>query len=187
MAMAHRVLALLLCLVPLLRAQVLEERVFLPQKDIATQREALGKLLDTVADWSILLQPPGEPTNRPWTQTNVSYCDWWGVTCCGSLLPAYQAICNEGAQSVATLQLQNVAFNATLPDVFDQLPDLQLLDISANRGAYAPQRMDCQRRGRRMWGLRRGAHMAPLHGLAYGPAMQGCCRSALDMPPAAII
>lgn len=129
-----RFLALLL-LAPFLRGQVVDEtEPFLTENDDPGMKAALNTLLALATDQSILLTPTGEPGNLPWDTPGVSYCDWWGVTCCGIQLAEYKPICRYGPQSVSGLQLQNVDFIGTLPDLFDEFPDLQLLDISSNRG-----------------------------------------------------
>jgi hypothetical protein len=82
----------------------------------------------------------GYPGISPWAAANTSYCWWWGVTCCGQTLTEELTICGAGAgswYSVSALELPAVGLKGTLPDVFDQLPDLQVLDVSYNRGVRA--------------------------------------------------
>jgi hypothetical protein len=79
----------------------------------------------------------GYPGSSSWAAANVSYCLWWGVTCCGQTLTEELAICEAGSgswYSINALELPAVGLKGTLPDVFTQLPDLQVLDLSYNRG-----------------------------------------------------
>lgn len=114
--------------------------MFLATGDVQQQRQALLELLQAVGTTSDLaaadvdLSAVGYPGVSPWGAANVSYCWWWGVSCCGTSLTAGLQICAHGNSSVSALHLPAVGLNGTLPDLFGRLPDLQALDVSYNRG-----------------------------------------------------
>jgi hypothetical protein len=124
---------------------------FSPDADLPSQRAALDTLLAAVGRTSRLPLAGaviGSPGIRPWGAPNTSYCTWWGVNCCGSTLTTSLALCEAGPNSVSGLHIVAVNLTGQLPNVFGDLPDLQLFDISFNRGV----------RGRR--GALRGAAAA---------------------------
>lgn len=151
-ALGSRALLLLLLLasgVPLVRCQRWREalRQFSPESDQAPQRAALESLLAALgAPNSTLLTTPlqvdviGSPGVVPWGTPNTSYCAWWGVNCCGATLTASLQLCSYGTNSIAGLHIVAANLSGPLPDVFDDLPDLQVMDISFNRGAARVQR-----------------------------------------------
>ena len=107
--------------------------------DLPTQRAALVQLLASFGD-SLLIQPAaqldlaGLPGSHPWNTPNVSYCNWWGVACCGTTLTEVLGLCNHGHNSISSLQLSGTELNGSLPDVFEAFPDLQQLQLSGNPG-----------------------------------------------------
>lgn len=107
--------------------------------DIPEQRQALLDILNAVGVGSELvlnnnsLPALGYPGSSSWGAADVSYCWWWGVTCCGTTLTVELPLCSS-SQSVSSLDLPAVGLSGTLPDVFQQLPDLQVLDVGHNRG-----------------------------------------------------
>jgi len=145
----RRTTAFLPLLLPLLllascaQAQKWKEalRSFSHDKDIPSQRAALETLYATLGTASTLGadsqgQLIGSPGLGPWRAANTSYCTWWGVNCCGATLTTSLKLCTVGANSVSGLHLVSVGLVGKLPDVFDQLPDLQYLDMAYNRGAW---------------------------------------------------
>jgi hypothetical protein len=114
--------------------------------DDPQQRAALVDLFNAIGRNSDLaaanstLGAVGYPGTSPWLAPNVSYCWWWGVSCCGHTLADELQICENGTsmdereQSISALELPAVGLAGTLPDNFDKLPDLQVLDLSHNRG-----------------------------------------------------
>ncbi|WIA37804.1 hypothetical protein OEZ86_014669 [Tetradesmus obliquus] len=111
--------------------------------DLPEQRQALLDILQAVGMSSDIayanssLTGLGYPGMSQWAAANVSYCLWWGVTCCGQTLTEELAICEAASgswYSISALELPAVGLKGTLPDVFALLPDLQVLDISYNRG-----------------------------------------------------
>ncbi|KAK9851366.1 hypothetical protein WJX84_010306 [Apatococcus fuscideae] len=72
---------------------------------------------------------------RPWLSANVSYCSWGGVVCCYTGAEEVLPFCQYGLQSVAWLMLPYVNMRGELPvDVFDDLPDLQMIVLVGNPG-----------------------------------------------------
>lgn len=136
--------ALLLCIAG--QGLVDDATFFLASGDIPAQRAALMKLFDAVGKRSDLafanssLSSIGYAGTSAWGAPNVSYCWWWGVSCCGQTLTTELQICSQGTdgpqagQSVSSLELAAVGLAGTLPDVFAGLPDLQVLDLAYNRG-----------------------------------------------------
>jgi hypothetical protein len=108
-------------------------------EDLPTQQAALLQLLSSFGD-SLLTQPSaqlslaGLPGSYPWNTPNVSYCNWWGVACCGITLTEVLKLCDHGRNSINALQLGGTQLNGTLPDVFAAFPDLQQLYLSGNPG-----------------------------------------------------
>ncbi|WIA17584.1 hypothetical protein OEZ85_014409 [Tetradesmus obliquus] len=111
--------------------------------DLPEQRQALLDILQAVGMSSDIayanssLAGLGYPGMSQWAAANVSYCLWWGVTCCGQTLTEELAICEAASgswYSISALELPAVGLKGTMPDVFALLPDLQVLDISYNRG-----------------------------------------------------
>ena len=119
-------------------------RQFEPRNDIPAQRAALETFYSELRGGASLLATPagagsgvvGNPGLVPWRAPNASYCTWWGVNCCGATLTASLAVCAHGPNSVSGLHVAGVGLAGRLPDVFGELPDLQILDISLNRGAF---------------------------------------------------
>eukprot|EP00775_Hariotina_reticulata_P007075 gene7075-7288_t len=123
-----------------------ENTNFPASEDDPQQRAALVDLFNAVGSKSDLaaadatLGAIGYPGTSPWLAPNVSYCWWWGVSCCGHTLAEELQICEHGTSvaerehSVSALELPAVGLAGTLPDLFDKLPDLQVLDLSHNRG-----------------------------------------------------
>eukprot|EP00882_Tetradesmus_deserticola_P025269 GHRQ01027742.1.p1 GENE.GHRQ01027742.1~~GHRQ01027742.1.p1 ORF type:complete len:371 (+),score=135.61 GHRQ01027742.1:195-1307(+) len=121
----------------------LDAKYFEPANDLPEQRKALLGLLQAVGMSSEIayanstLEGIGDVGGSSWADANISYCWWWGVTCCGQTLTEELSICEAGSgswYSVSALELPAVRLKGTLPDLFAQLPDLQVLDISYNRG-----------------------------------------------------
>ncbi|GBF94709.1 adenylate cyclase [Raphidocelis subcapitata] len=112
---------------------------FTPAGDVPTQRAALLRLLNAVGrtDSRLLTDDAalvvGNPGIEPWG-ANSSYCTWWGVNCCGSTLTTSLELCQNGANSVSALHVAAVGLVGQLPDVFDDLPDVSLIDMAFNRG-----------------------------------------------------
>ncbi len=109
--------------------------------DIPSQRQALLELLSTAGNLSAVLRYKlpyvalsGLSGDSPWASNGTSYCRWWGVTCCSTVLTEVTPVCQQGTQSVAWLELSDTGLIAKLPDIFGSFPDLQVLDLSANRG-----------------------------------------------------
>lgn len=114
-------------------------RGFLPAGDVPAQRAALLQLLGAVgADSELVTKNPaavvGNPGIAPWG-ANTSYCTWWGVNCCGTTLTSSLELCKHGTNSVSALHVAAVGLVGQLPDVFDDLPDVSLIDMAFNRGA----------------------------------------------------
>jgi hypothetical protein len=115
-------------------------RQFDPARDVPEQRAALMELAAKVGAGSALGAPTqrtviGSPGLAAWGTKNMSYCTWWGVNCCGATLTASLPICAHGANSVSGLHLVATGLEGVLPEVFAGLPDLQIIDLSFNRGA----------------------------------------------------
>lgn len=143
-------LSTLLCIVCIclwgsspISAQAVDASLFSVSNDVPQQRQALLQLLQAVGSTSdiqtasLTLTDLGYPGTSPWGAANVSYCWWWGVSCCGQPLTTDLQICREGldsGQSISGIELPAVGLKGTLPDVFGNLPDLQVLDVSYNRG-----------------------------------------------------
>lgn len=132
---------ILACMAPSARAQKwqLALRQFDHQKDLPSQRAALLQLFDTVGRNSMLTatlqsQVVGSPGLYAWNTPNTSYCAWWGINCCGTTLTASLQLCSNGEYSVSGLLIMAVNLTGQLPDIFGQLPDLQVLHIAFNRG-----------------------------------------------------
>lgn len=112
---------------------------FQPSADILEQRQALLDILDAVGNPLELLQTSpglaslGYAGNSSWGMEGISYCWWWGVTCCGSTLAMELSVCSH-FQGVSSLEVPALGLTGTLPDVFDKLPDLQVLMVGYNRG-----------------------------------------------------
>jgi len=109
--------------------------------DIASQSSALDKLRSLAKADSVIFQPSMDVHNQPWTN-NVSYCHWFGVSCCGAFLSNDPGpLCNTGVHSVMALSLIGAELAGTLPDVWASFPDLQFLELSANRGVHSQTKM----------------------------------------------
>lgn len=112
---------------------------FPPSADIPEQRQALVAILQAIGTSSELVQSHsaladlGYAGNSSWGSDGTSYCWWWGVTCCGSTLTMELDVCDH-FQGVSALELPALELTGTLPDVFDNLPDLQVLQVQYNRG-----------------------------------------------------
>jgi hypothetical protein len=112
---------------------------FRPSNDIPQQRQALLALFEALGRPPELLQQGqtlsdlGYAGNSSWDADGTSYCWWWGVTCCGSPLYMEMQVCSQ-FQSVSSIELAAVGLNGRLPDIFQQLPDLQVLLLPHNRG-----------------------------------------------------
>lgn len=123
---------------------------FYPSKDLPEQRQALLAILQAVGTGSELarvdagLSDLGYAGNSSWGSPGTSYCWWWGVTCCGSTLTLELDVCDE-FQGVSALEVPALELSGTLPDVFGQLPDLQVFMVQYNRGE-----------GRQLWVWRSG-------------------------------
>ncbi|KIY97406.1 adenylate cyclase [Monoraphidium neglectum] len=116
---------------------------FSHQDDLPQQRAALLTLLDATGASSKLhatqqAQVVGSPGLFAWATPNTSYCTWWGVNCCSATLTASLQLCLQGTNSVSGLHVVAVNLTGQLPDVFEDLPDLQLLAIAYNRGLVGP-------------------------------------------------
>jgi hypothetical protein len=133
-------LATLAAAVVLSTAQIDGINLFNPSEDPPKQHAALLKLLSTVGSGALLKQAnasldiEGYPGSNAWGSANTSLCTWVGVGCCGPTLTNELPLCMHGQQSVSSLSLAATNLEGTLPDIFDDLPDLQLLDVSYNRG-----------------------------------------------------
>jgi len=112
--------------------------------DIPAQRRALLALLRSAGATSLLrggdalasdaggAYVPGE---LPWdAAAGTSYCDWWGVSCCGATLTSVANLCAMGPRSVSAVELSNLRLNGTLPSSLGELHDLHVLDVSFNMG-----------------------------------------------------
>lgn len=123
---------------------------FRPSDDILQQRQALIALLTALGSPRELLQQGqtlsdlGYAGNSSWGANGTSYCWWWGITCCGSSLYMEMQVCSQ-FQSVSSVELAAVGLTGRLPDVFQQLPDLQVLLLPYNRGALLNSRCDLRR------------------------------------------
>jgi hypothetical protein len=130
---------------------------FSHQDDLPQQRAALLTLLDATGASSKLhatqqAQVVGSPGLFAWATPNTSYCTWWGVNCCSATLTASLQLCLQGTNSVSGLHVVAVNLTGQLPDVFEDLPDLQLLAIAYNRGGPKLARMCAGMRARRLEG-----------------------------------
>lgn len=114
---------------------------FSPSADIPEQRQALLELYHALGTASELGQAStdlsawGYAGNSSWVAAGTSYCWWWGVTCCGTTLYNDMQVCTH-MNSVSGLELAALGLNGTLPNVFQQLPDLQVLTLGHNRGEW---------------------------------------------------
>lgn len=147
----HRLLLVLLVLAaaagaqaagigPVTLAPVPQPQEFHPRNDLRQQHQALLQILYAVGNGSELVAPQnstlpalGYGGNSSWGTAGVSYCHWWGVTCCGTALTSEVSVCSH-THSVSALELAALGLAGVLPDVFAQLPDLQVFDVSYNRG-----------------------------------------------------
>jgi hypothetical protein len=114
-----------------------------PAADVPAQRRALQQLLAAAGNGTLLLtrnaNAPGSnnpqlPGELPWDTPKTSYCDWWGVSCCGATLTAVNRLCRAGPHSVSSLELSNLRLDGTLPESLGDLEDLHVLDLSFNMG-----------------------------------------------------
>lgn len=132
-------------------------RAFDVTQDVPAQREALLALEAGLGGGRTLLATAraadvlGSPGIAPWGADSVSYCTWWGVNCCGTTLTTSLELCAHGTNSVSGLHLSAVNLTGALPDVFDRLPDLHIIDISFNRGARMARRMARMAAWRAAW------------------------------------
>lgn len=122
-------------------AQAVGPLEFADTNDLPQQRKALLNILQAVGKRSDIglssssLAVLGYSGTTAWGVSNVSYCWWWGISCCGQ--PFEQQLCSlgpEAGNSVSSIRLPAAGLQGTLPDVFESLPDLQALDVSFNRG-----------------------------------------------------
>jgi hypothetical protein len=124
---------------------------FQPSEDILVQRQALLEILDAVGNPLELLQTTpglaglGYAGNSSWGMEGTSYCWWWGVTCCGTTLAMELSVCSD-FNGVSALELPALKLTGTLPDVFDRLPDLQVLMVAYNRGKQSSSSSCCLNR-----------------------------------------
>jgi len=133
---------LLLHLPPAARAQTvaLEATGGDASLDIPAQRAALEALMESAGAGSLLRKDGSSSAHEfldgevPWDTPDTSYCDWWGVSCCGASLSRVTQICTEGERSVSAVELSNMRLNGTLPARLGDLADLHLLDLSFNMG-----------------------------------------------------
>jgi hypothetical protein len=118
---------------------------FRPSEDILQQRQALLTLFTALGSPPELLQQGqtlsdlGYAGNSSWGEAGTSYCWWWGITCCGSALHMEMQVCSQ-FQSVSSIELAAIGLTGRLPDMFQQLPDLQVLQVPYNRGALLQSR-----------------------------------------------
>lgn len=112
---------------------------FSASADIPEQRQALLEFFSAVGTASELGQASSDLTgwgyagNSSWGAPDTSYCWWWGVTCCGTTLYYDMQVCSH-LNSVSGLELAALGLKGTLPNMFQQLPDLQILTLEYNRG-----------------------------------------------------
>lgn len=131
-----------LCLIPVaaLLLPCAAQLSWLPEYDNAAQRQALVTILNTVGNSTLLQTRTIWPVvgrlyqGSPWASSNTSYCDWWGVTCCGNALANDINLCQAGNQSISAISVPDAELKGTLPDVFAAISDLQVLDLSYNEG-----------------------------------------------------
>jgi hypothetical protein len=86
-------------------------------------------------------------------------------------LTASLQLCSHGTNSVSGLHVVATNLTGPLPDVFGQLPDLQLLEIAFNRGARQP--------GARGF-ARLCAALRALRGFAHGGGDEGAAGAGGD-------
>ncbi|GIL74903.1 hypothetical protein Vretimale_2525 [Volvox reticuliferus] len=98
--------------------------------DESRERDALLALYDATQGpaWRVANLSSKEAV--PWGTEGVSYCRWYGVTCCATS-PLFLVDC-EGAHSVAILSLDSFGLSGSLPDALGDLRELTVLALGNN-------------------------------------------------------
>ncbi|GLI69538.1 hypothetical protein VaNZ11_014183 [Volvox africanus] len=98
--------------------------------DEGRERDALLALYDATqgATWRVANLSSKEAV--PWGTEGVSYCRWYGVTCCATS-PLFLVDC-EGAHSVVILSLDSFGLSGSLPDALGDLRELTVLALGNN-------------------------------------------------------
>lgn len=111
--------------------------------DVPAQRAALLALLRSAGKGSLLRGGNLNVSDSeyvdgelPWDTPGTSYCDWWGVSCCGTSLSRVTLLCSQGERSVSAVEVSNLRLNGTLPLELGDLVDLHMLDVSFNMGEW---------------------------------------------------
>lgn len=99
--------------------------------DNPREREALLALYDSTSgsNWNWVT---GDTALGLWNDSSTSYCDWFGVVCCGSSPLEPALVPCVGEQSVVVLSLDSFGLVGTVPAALSQLTQLSIMSLAQN-------------------------------------------------------